>query len=324
MKELLPNCLYEAGAKLTIGGRTKHRIIPPNSTCFMSRFSSVYNRAPNLVTLELIIIKNGKRGKNRVDRVGVATTVFPIEFEKRPLKSNKYQHIPVVQIKKVPFDVSDVKAISPIDFVGWAYAYKMYMRDVYAHANIVDKWPAGKGQYVNLFGNISARMQKHAEATINALSDPIFRQAFTQQIRAMEAGTIQCVLEEKIKRAQIRAKSLAYLIWSEKHSKKDLYDLDILGENYSYCRSLIEAEQNLHYQMRINRWSSLPAKRKKTSPKPVKWFSSSTLSTLLEKIDLYIQAKERPSFNAIVTPNQPQVGDAWFLPHKEVFSIEEV
>lgn len=303
MKNILRNCLFTPGTKIRVKGRTKHRAPAPGSTCFMMQYAGLPGPSPNMALIQLILTKNGKRGKDRVERLDIVSTVFPIEFEKRPLRSNKYKRTPVVELESVPMDIASVVDLEPMDFIGWAYSYKMYMRALYSNAGIAGKWPQGKGQPVNAFRHVSARMHKTPKEIIELLSTAGFRMAFTEQLRALEASVIQRVLEDKLRLARIRLKALAYLIWTDKNYKKKFYDLEQLKNNYSHHQVLFEAEQNLYHQINMKRWSSLPARKRKNLPAPKKQKTSATVESVIDHITHAIKNGDKMSYDYIVFPN---------------------
>jgi len=323
---ILPNSLYGPGTKLTITKRTKHKTIAPGSTCFMSRFGASFMYAPNVMTLELVITKNGKRGKDRVDRAGVATTVFPIEFEKRPLKNTKHQGNPVVELEYVPFDPADLTNVSEMDFMGWAYAYKLYLRGLFNELGIAHKWPTGKAQPVNCFRNVALRMHKTPKETIELISHPEFRQKFIKQLRALEAGLPQAVLGEKTACAIARLKALACMMWTQQRKKdEDLYDMDMLRDNYMFYRDVAIKEQSNLFNARLKRWNALPAKKRKAAPKPKPGNKPSTANATLKYLMKCIEHQDKPPFDDIVLPNNNQAPNKiWYhQPNDAVFVVEE-
>lgn len=321
MKDILPNCLYEAGAKVTSTKRTKHRIIPPGSTCFVSRFSPLSPHAPNLISIELIITKNGKKGKDRVNCVEVSTAVFPIEFEMRPLKAKKYQSRPVVELEREPLAFMDIMAVSPMDFIGWAFAYKKQLRQVFNNNSMSAKWPHGKGQYVNGFGSVAIRMAQSPHDTIEQLTRPEFKVGFVNQLRSLEASVIQCVLADRIKKAETRVRALSYLMWWLKQSGKDKKALDKVYHSYKHYRLLLENEQVLEHKIRLSRWASLPAKRRKLMPKPSKRKPARTADMVMKQIKAYINAEEVPQFAELAIPaDEGAYVPKWYNPPQELFT----
>lgn len=322
MKAIFQNSLFTAGTKITVKDRTKHRAIAPGSICFMVR-PGHETLPPNMISLELAITKNGKRGKDRVSRIDVITTVFPIEFEARPLKSDKYKRLPIVELESVPMDTASVVDMNPMDFIGWAYSYKRYLYNLHNNYGIAGKWPRGKAQSVNAFSHIGPRMQQSPTETIKTLSAPFFRPLFTEQLRALEASITQCILARRVDDARTRLKALAYLIWTEKKYKESFYNTDQLKENYNHYRTLLEDEQSLYHQISTKRWLSLPGGKRKTLPKPTKPNKPAKIEKVVAAVKAAIKNGKKLPYDSIVFPDDfGGVGIVKNL-HTEMFEIQE-
>lgn len=288
MKEILQSCPSSPGARVIVTDKVKHRILPPGSRCFIAKYSGIVGLSPNMAVVELVTIKNGKRGRDRTDRVTVVTTLFPIEFEKRPLKSDRYMGTPIVELAPVSLNTLDVLDLEPMEFIGWAFAYKLYMRDLYGNAGIQNRWPNGKGQPVNGFNNISYRIAKTHKETLEFLGAPAFRLPFVEQLRALEAGVTQYILGERTVRTREKLEAIAYLITTEEKHKKGFYDPGQLKKTYSHYKALFDAEQDLYYQKR----KMIPSP--KNPKKPV------TAETLLKVIRATVSKGKRVYYDRVI------------------------
>jgi hypothetical protein len=312
MKEVLQSCPFSPGAKVVVKDTVKHRILPPHSQCFIAKYHGLIGPSPNMVSMELVSIKNGKRGRSRADRVVVVTTLFPIEFEKRPLKSNKYRHAPIVDIAPVIMRDGDVMNLEPIDFVGWAYAYKLCIRDIYRNTGIQGRWPAGKGQPINAFGNISERMAKRLMETLGMLSNPDFRAAFVKQLRILEAGLlVQYIIDRRILHFRERLEALAYMITTDERYGKELYNLGQLKKTYTHYKAAFEAEQDLLYSISKRKWLSLPAKKRNNIPKPQPPEKLLTVDTVLKAIKNTVKNGKKVPYDRVITNEKKQKGVAF-------------
>ncbi len=258
MSKILEHCLYPMGSKITVTDRIKHRILPANSTCFMSRFRGSVGAAPNTMIIELVVTKKGNRGKLRCEYMSVATVIFRIEMEKRPLQTDKYHEHPIVELQRIPHLSNSVVGIPPMDFLGWACACERYLAVLFSNSGIHGKWPQGQQHAINVIKHASSKMDKHPEDTIVALTAEGFRLAFVDQFRVMEVGVIQALIEERIDVCEAKLKALAYLIWANTKSKEKWYSERLLFNSYKYYRAELIAERNLSYQIRTRRFNSLP------------------------------------------------------------------
>lgn len=326
MKEILQSCPSSPGARVIVTDKVKHRILMPGSKCFVARCSGNIGPSPNMVVMKLVTTKNGKRGRDRADQVGVVTTLFPVEFEKRPLKSSRYRETPVVELVRAPFDTADVLDLDPVEFIGWAFAYKIYIRDLYSEAGIPDRWPAGKNYPINAFNNISYRIAKMYQETIGLLGSPEFRLPFVEQLRILESGIAQYILGERAMRARKKLEAIAYLITTDEKYKKGFYDLTQLKGTYNHYKMVLEAEQDLHYQISTKRWSSLPAKKREMIPSPVKPKKPVTVETLIKTIRFAIGKGKKIHYNRIILndKNKAPAPPAFFGKAKEAEMFIEV
>ena len=326
MNKILEHCLYPIGSKITVTDRIKHRILPANSTCFMSRFRGSVGAAPNTMIIDLIVTKKGKRGKPRCESMSVATVIFRIEMEKRPLQTDKYHGHPVVELQRIPHLSNSVVGIPPMDFLGWAHACERYLGVLFSNSGIHGKWPRGQQHAINGIKHISSKMEKHPEDTIAALTAEGFRLAFVDQFRVMEVGVIQGLIEERIDVCEAKLKALAYLIWANTKSKEKWYSERLLFNSYKYYRAELIAEKNLYYQIRMRRFSSFPkSKRSKmmSLPEPE---SVGDVKYIKKILKLAIDTSIKPSFNNIIYPSsESEPAKAYYYAggNNEMFSEEE-
>jgi hypothetical protein len=252
---------------------------------------------------EVVNVRNGKRGKERIMRFTVVTTVFPIEFEKRPLKSDKWDNVPIVGLAAESARDNDVMSLSPLEFVGWAFAYKLYVRDSFANHGI-NKWPKGKEQPVNAFRHISERIRAEKAATLELLGGQAFREEFVAQMRFIESGMCHCLLSDRYEMADRRLRALAYLMWAEEKYRKGWFDLKVLKNSYEFYKGEAVKIADTLYRQEKRRYSLLPKNMKENIPAPSKKDEQAEADDVMKKIKAYVKAAEPVNYNHVLWPNK--------------------
>lgn len=299
MSNILRHSLFRPAARVVVTERTKHKNLAPNSVCFVAQCVPMNIPSPNTVSLSLVNIRNGKRGKDRVMMFNAITTVFPVEFS-RPLKTEKWHGNPIVELVEEPPISYDVGLSEPLEFIGWALAYRNYLRYNLFDVHVPNKWPKGKGQPVNSFRDISARIALEPAETMDVLGNHVFRECFVSQIRQMEASVSQYKLNEKASMYAGKLRALAYLLWVEESNKKGWYDLNMLEKSYIYYKSLLENIEKLMLGIANKHWQALPKEKQLVIPKPQELSQLADIVQVVERIKTLVKHNQWPDYNLIL------------------------
>lgn len=122
-------CRYNPLFRFTVTSVLNSTILPESSGFIIKPLNTnIYK-----TTCHLIFTKRGKKGKNRIEYLGVKVlTVLDedIDIEKEIVKNKIYIHsknivkLETVQVKE------NILSMSNIDFLGWAIAYIYYLRSI--------------------------------------------------------------------------------------------------------------------------------------------------------------------------------------------------
>jgi len=198
---ILKSNLFNPGVKFIAAGDVKDNTLPPGSLGFLSYFKNPDRDYQNVAHAAVIVIRRGKAGQDRVEQRDVS---FPIFTDKRMLKHDEY--LPIgrkfyIHIKKEPFTKKDLMDVSPLEFLGWCYAYSKYLR--YITKNYV--YPAKNavwtdetvGRHLTSTGRIPEHFVEDPAATTRTFACKEFRSDYITAARKLEAKLIKCVCSYK-------------------------------------------------------------------------------------------------------------------------------
>lgn len=319
MQDLLESSIFPVGTKIITSKKFKHSSMGPFSVGFVSYIESYDRHYPNVIMLRIIIIRKGKRGKQRLSSIPVLTNIFSVEdmTDKSIAHVHRrmgYRDGAFICFEKMPVSYTNIFDMAPIEFLGWGSAYIRSLAHLYDAGRIEKHWPERASNPINRMNNASSKFVKDPEATIEAYSTKDFRGNFVELIRKMESSINRAVLVEGRINVKRELGAMSYLLYNNILNKHELYDMDILINTYNeYSERLIKLNETvtrLDKNRNVNYfdWIAKRGKKHNTTTKkkqPVKEYGPPIgVGDLIKKLKKYVQ-REIPvnHFEDIIFPS---------------------
>lgn len=198
---ILKNNLFNTGTKFIATSDVKNSALPPSTLGFFSYFKNSDRDYQNVVYAMVSIIRRGKTGQQRIESKEIS---FPIFADEKMLEKEDY--LPVgrsyyLHIEKSPFSHENLMEIEPLDFLGWAYAYVMYLQYVASSFVYPSKRAQWSGDTVDGALLEAKRLSKHfgddPNATLAVYAREEYRHVLVSAIRKFESKFAKCVCSYK-------------------------------------------------------------------------------------------------------------------------------
>ena len=179
-KNFLLPCTKFSIEKITSG------VIIPGSIGFVC-FNS--NKDFNLYSLDAIIIRRGKKGRNRVDCVRIKSPAFFSEETDVAIVNNSCN---ILRIIPESFENNHILAMSNIEYIGWAISMANFLAFIYSTYSSKTAWPDGP---INNLHNISSKelklLEHEPDLFFEKYSTSKSRRTFIQAARRMYCSLMQ-------------------------------------------------------------------------------------------------------------------------------------
>lgn len=233
----LDSCVFSTGTRIVVSPMIKNSTCPPFSLGFVAYSNTQFKHSPNIVVLDVSMVRKGKRGKQRIEKYILATQIFDIEMERKKIRQSEFRGYPFVHILNTHSTHPNVLDISPLEFLGWGMAHYIYIANLYTGEVAANRsWPSNADHPINLISNVDNRFYDHPIDTLQRYTNKEFRTEFVHELRKMEASVIGSALSYKLRSCFIELQAAAYLIYDNLKEKNELYDKTLITENYDYYR----------------------------------------------------------------------------------------
>lgn len=293
----LNSCIFPVGAKIIISPMIKSKIYPPFSVGFVGGLSGRFGHIPNVVILNVSIIRKGKRGKQRIERGFLTTQIFDVEAKRKKITQSEFKGYPFVHILNTNDVNSNVMDMNPLEFLGWGMAHYTYIIALYEGAANGGKWPQHADHPVNLISSTENRFYDDPAGTLQRYTSKEFRINFVHELRKMEISAARSVLDYKLKLRLAELKAAAYLLYDNIKEKNKLYDEKLVTRNYEYYRNRYAEFRESVFDTETSRYKLLTTKKK--TPTPVS--STATAQDLNKYFEAWItKHANQPDFQGII------------------------
>jgi len=223
MTEQVQTNILNPGIKFVVLDEPKDGAFPPGTTGFMGCLTGKSSRNNHVYSAQVVIIRKGKGGKDRVDVNSINTPIFLTD----EMQENKAYHevLPFgakyyVHIKTVPME-NTLLAMSNIDFIGWAGAYNQYVQNLTGFSNHPFRWPEDKSNPLNITSRLNERWANDPGHLLDLFSSKEFRVKTVNVIRKTEASLIKCVASYQYRLAQtIKAAAIQLARYADEYGAK--------------------------------------------------------------------------------------------------------
>jgi len=221
-----------------------------------------------------------------------ATTVFPIEFEKRKVADGAVDYYNVVELQTAPHNSKEVNVLNfPfMDFLGWATSKISTLVLLSLNIPLSKEVRRCMKEYESgLRVSDLSRQLRDDPGMEEIYSSNEVRKDRVNLIREWEVGLAYFLFREKKQKLEMMLRALAYLIWTNLKNNNGLYDEKLLYNSYDY------------YRNEYGFLNSLKTKDKKSK--------AASLETLLSLQEFFLCPYKgtTPSFHSAVFSDNPMV-----------------
>lgn len=200
--ELLQSGILDAGTKFMISNKIKNPSLIPGSIGFMSSLCGLDDSYQNVVSINTVLIRKGKTGKERIETCRLKIPVFTFDSEKfvkiLPTIENRRNF---VYIDKEKNQHSNLMEVTSLNFLGWSVAMAHRLRLMSSKCKH-SKWPSSNKNPVNKIHRLPDFFEEDPEGHLNFYNNLEIRESFITEARSMYSSMVKIHLdmdESKVK-----------------------------------------------------------------------------------------------------------------------------
>ena len=217
-----------------------NNIFKPGTLGFFSHYKRCLSNAHTLAEAKVVVIRRGKSGKHRLD---YNTLSFPTVFFADDTYIYNYlekhnSHPYTVVMEPAPMQNIKLKSLGRLDFLGWALAKVMFLRNIDRNYMQYSFWPKKQTNILNIFkDSISQQGSERLEEFELMFAAPQSRLVAITAIREMESTLARAMsaYNKNVVSSMRRCLNL-YVAPMHKIKKIEGYDeekvLAVLGRRY--------------------------------------------------------------------------------------------
>jgi hypothetical protein len=238
--EKIRSSLFKPGTKFIVTPEIKCKNMSAGSCGFVSYIRGSFKKHPYMATLDVVITRRGKQGKNRVS---AAVIDVPIFFAK-DLEIPKDKGNMCVAIDRMPLTHKNLINLSALDFIAWGFAIVRFLERLTSKApNYI--WPETKNVPLNVLYDMEERFNNDPAHTLESLGDKAFREVAIADIRAVESSLVKCYMEYFKKAADFEFKGIDKLHFINNEKGGKLIDNALLAEARKFYANRRDRLNNL-------------------------------------------------------------------------------
>lgn len=206
--KVIPSQIFNTGTKFNVTEDSVDGTFGPGTTGFISYVKGRDRDYPNVVFIEVTIIKRGKNGKERFDSAEISTPIFDFKNEhiEKYLPSEHRCHY--VHISQHSNMSNNVNQMSDIDYLGWANAYTKYLYKLSCRTGRIPVWPNENENLLNKILYLSEYFVEDPNGAKIIYTNHDIRKVFVRSIRIIESTLIRRCLSYMSKVAQIESNAI--------------------------------------------------------------------------------------------------------------------
>lgn len=294
MNGIMKSCIHPPGTKFVVTDVIKTVGYPPYTTGFISSFYNDSPAATNVVNMSTIIVRKGKRGKNRLE----TATVKVITFDNDTIWNKKIA-IPrslIVNVETMEQPLN-ILSMNKLDFIGWIMARIQHLKFLYKGYIGISKW-----KNTNTSISYSMLLNRPNEA-IGVCNDQ-FKETLLVDLRKVETAVASATLRNKIHVIKKELETIAYLIWMdmirEKTGDKPTHQQKDLIRTFEHLRNVNKLCEDDYISHEKRRGREI---NKRDFP------NVTTSIQLMDSIQIYVKKTEKaPNFYGVIYRKKDEKG----------------
>lgn len=221
--------ILNPGSKFIVNEKTVDSTFGPGTTGFISYVKGVDQDFSNVAYFEVIIIKRGKNGKDRLDVGEISVPIFDIDCESlnkvMPDEKRKY-YVHIEPVKQEP----SVMYFNDLDFLAWALSYSKYVHKLNTKVRNVSVWPQSTDDMLNTIINMNEYYNDDPPFMLTNYASTQSRIDFLESVRKIEATLSKLAISYISKTSDLELNAIKYIYTNTGEKFKS----DIMVNTYNY------------------------------------------------------------------------------------------
>jgi len=308
---LIVDCVCNPGTKFIVADYTANKAFPPGSLGFISNYGGQFRTFPNTILAEAIIIRRGKKGKDRLERATFATPVFDTGPR---VTESKYRGYNFVYTESTGDVYKSVLDMPELDFLGWSLAYCHHLTKLFRE--MTNRWPKEKYHPVNALKRAPGYFNEDPASIANFCALD-FAETLITEMRNLESLALRAATKQIAGITLAKLKALLYFMWMNVHCKRNKLEptfpqAEVLTSVEHHLK-VLQQNQKREFELDQKRFEAYSKGKKKVDPllKPVKPQLPRKVADIISLLeDTAKMTEATPNFNRILfdeNKKQPKV-----------------
>ncbi|TET61130.1 MAG: hypothetical protein E3J47_05850 [Candidatus Stahlbacteria bacterium] len=214
--ELLQSGILDTGTKFTISDKIKNPSHIPGSVGFISSLGGLDDSYQNVVSMNTVLIRKGKTGKDRIEICRLKMPVFTFDSENfakiLPTIENRKSF---VYIDKEENQHNNLMEVTSLDFLGWSVAMSHRLRLMASRCKH-NKWPSSNKNPVNKILRLPDYFREDPGGHLNFYENLEVRESFIDEARVMYSSMVKIHLDMDESKAKCELNASEFLEFTNK------------------------------------------------------------------------------------------------------------
>ena len=188
-----------------------------NSIGFVAYAAHMFNTSPKVVPIcgkvQLVLIRKGKKGKPRIERVSVTTPIF---YEESLAKNHEKCYKNIYgnnQVLEVEPTIKNILSLDHVNFIAWSYAYRSYILKLFQFSNFkLKKLPAKEKDPFNIIQEISLQFNDFPHEAMERVHSDMRRIQIVDRLRYFEGILAKDITSRLLASVQVTEHYLSRLM----------------------------------------------------------------------------------------------------------------
>jgi hypothetical protein len=239
------SCIFTAGTGIRVTNNTKDNILSTGTKGYMSFVLGPDQDFPNVVHGEVVVIRRGKGGKERLEVTALSTPIFLVGggFKEHMPDPERKCFVEIETVDSEPKSVMDFK---DVEFLGWATSLIRFVHKLSTQEKYTKVWPMKQEDILNQAYHAAAAWKEDPDYAKTILAQPEKRRQLLKRLRFVEASLANCnvMYTEKVLEVEYRAAEKLKSLWKGSGKfgkKKDVMDIAVSAKQRLMAVSKIKA-----------------------------------------------------------------------------------
>lgn len=219
--KILQSNIGGCGVPYKVTGDAKDNIYKPGTLGLLSYVKGNDMDYPNVVYFNVVTVRRGKGGKQRLDFNEVSFPVFNTENIVKLSEEGEYmpsltRHY-YVMMDTLPINFTHIAEMPGHDFLAWGCCLSKYLSQLRRTTNGFRMWPKDNGHIINVMSSMddymsSNRDQEHRDDAFERYTSNEMRDSFVRKVRRISSSLVQSHVTYKLRVAKMEYNAVATIL----------------------------------------------------------------------------------------------------------------